>query len=54
MSVIMVGSATEEDLDVHGVSTFLALLEAATGIRTDRQPCMEDEAKGVVHFLDAG
>lgn len=39
------------DMDVHGVSVYLALLQAATGIKTNRLPDFTDEAKGTVHFL---
>eukprot|EP01038_Epipyxis_sp_PR26KG_P010034 gene10034-13491_t len=41
------------DLDVHGMSTYLALLLAATGIHTNRIPDLQDEAKGTVNFLAA-
>jgi hypothetical protein len=42
------------DADVHGTSTFLAMLMVTTGIRTGRMPSWHDEAKGVVDVLAAG
>ncbi len=48
-------SATETDLDVHGASTYLALLLASTGIRLRRLPTLLDEStKGVADALEAG
>ena len=48
------GHSAAPDLDVHGVSTFLAALEAAGGIRTARVPAWEDVAKGAMDFAGAG
>lgn len=42
------------DADVHGVSSYLALLQGATGIVTSRLPALDDEAKGMADFLRAG
>jgi hypothetical protein len=45
------GDALEGDVDVHGSNTYLALLEAALGVRTGRLPLLSDEAKGVFHTM---
>jgi hypothetical protein len=39
------------DIDVHGASVYLALLQYTTGIHTDRIPDLDDEVKAVVDFL---
>jgi hypothetical protein len=38
------------DADVHGAPTYLALLEATTGIRTSRLLELDDDAKGTIEF----
>jgi hypothetical protein len=50
----VVDGSVEGDVDVHGVSTYLAALQAVTGIKTSRMPAWGDEAKGTVHFLASG
>ena len=41
----------ENDVDVHGSNTYLAIL-AALGIKLARSPLLDDEVKGVVSFFD--
>lgn len=47
-------TSTLEDIEIRGEATYLAMLQASTGICTSRLPCLEDEAKGVVDFLESG
>jgi hypothetical protein len=42
------------DIDVHGASNFLALLQASVGVRLRRLPALNDESKGAADPVQAG
>jgi hypothetical protein len=41
------------DVDVHGLNTYLAMLESSIGISTSRLPMLDDEVKGIVDYRSA-
>eukprot|EP01117_Protostelium_nocturnum_P016940 TRINITY_DN6798_c0_g1_i1.p1 TRINITY_DN6798_c0_g1~~TRINITY_DN6798_c0_g1_i1.p1 ORF type:complete len:607 (-),score=199.35 TRINITY_DN6798_c0_g1_i1:136-1956(-) len=52
MAMMLAGGSQDEDVEVHGVNVFSALLSSTLGVETSVVPFLHDHIKGICTFLE--